>query len=142
MYADDYNVLIIDYFYVPPSLKIWCRMKDAFSTPFLSFLSHPFLTFPPFLYWLFLPIPFHIATIQWRDLITNFFTLQEFVCQGAFGNREEICSHLFPNPFRAFSVRIIAKDYDTEKKPKWRIEFGGLDYLEGVFDNLQIYLLS
>ena len=48
-----------------------------------------------------------------------------------FGDLEQNCRHILSTPFRAYSVRIIAKDYNDVKKPKWRIELGGMDYLEG-----------
>ena len=48
-----------------------------------------------------------------------------------FGDPEKSCRHIFSPPFRGYAVRIVAKSYNIVSKPSWRIEFGGLDYLEG-----------
>ncbi|XP_065064502.1 uncharacterized protein LOC135690773 [Rhopilema esculentum] len=55
---------------------------------------------------------------------------EELNCEQIFGAKSQTCRHIL-KPFLAFSVKVIAKNYKMEFKPLWRMEFGGLDYMEG-----------
>eukprot|EP00795_Rhopilema_esculentum_P001382 gene1382-15786_t len=64
---------------------------------------------------------------QWKHYGST--SARVFECFQVFGHPVQSCRHIL-EPFRAYSIKVIARDYDTLRKPKWRLEFGGFDYLE------------
>ncbi len=56
---------------------------------------------------------------------------QNFECEFGIISTLLGCRHVIESPFRANVVRIVSQDYSNHHRPYWKIEFGGMDYLEG-----------
>ena len=57
------------------------------------------------------------------------YIFQVLICKGMFGNPQQQCRFSL-RPFRARSVKVSGIDFSNQDR--WRLEFGGTDYMEGI----------
>ena len=50
-----------------------------------------------------------------------------------FGRLNQDCRQEITKPFRAKAVRVVSVDYSLTYKDSWSLEFGGMDYMEGIY---------